>query len=65
MLVFATKGAVPLVFMVEKDFLCVGSPQMVAGITFLENSCNKAELATLKPQEQPLFDPWKPFEMFG
>ena len=56
MLVLTTRGAVPLVFVVEVDSLCVGSPHMVPGITFPEKCCAKASWL-LGLQEQPLFDP--------
>ena len=50
-LISTTRGAVLLVFVVEIDFLCVGSPHMVPGTAFPEKCCTKAELATLELQE--------------
>ena len=47
----ATRGAVPRVFVVEVDFLCMGSPHMFPGIPFNEDCCTKAVLATLELQE--------------
>ena len=61
----ATRCAVTLVFVLEVGCLCVGSPHMVPEITNSENCCAKAELATLKLQEeQIIFDQCKSFEGF-
>ena len=54
-----------LVFVVEVEFLCVGSPHMVLEKTFSENCCTKAEFASLKLQEQPLFDLSESFKELG
>ena len=51
-----------MVFVVEVNFLCVDSPHKASGITFHENCFTKAELTTLKQQEQTLFDPCESFE---
>ena len=64
-LVSTTRGAAPLVFVVELDFLCVGSPQMVPGTTLSEECCTRTDLTTLELQEWPMFDPSESFEGFG
>ena len=51
--------------MVEVDFISVGSPHIVPGITFPKNCSSKAELTTLGLQKQPLSDPCESFEGCG
>ena len=65
MLVSTTSGAVALVYVVEVDFLCVGSPHMVPEKTFPEKYCTKTELATLELEERPLFVSCESLEGFS
>ena len=51
MLLLATMGAVPEVFVVEADFICMRSSDAIFQITFPETCCTKAELATLELKE--------------
>ena len=51
--------------MIVVNFICVGSPHIIPGITFPKNCCTKAELAILELQDQPLFGACEYVEGFG
>ena len=61
-----TRCAVTLVFVLEVGCFCLESPHLVPEITSPEKCCAKAELPTLKLQEeQIIFDQCKSFEGFA
>ena len=64
-LVSVARDVILLVCVIEVNFICVGSPHIIPGITFPKNCCTKAELAILELQDQPLFGACEYVEGFG